>query len=115
MTSARIAMSEPIVVVITLLLMFVTEIIMLVGTPTGPKGTGGVLATRHTTAANRGVNPRPITITAATATGAPSPATPSRKAEKQNAISSDCRRRSPEREEIELWIIPDCPPSTVRL
>src|ERR1700692_4853682 len=95
--------------------MFVTEIIMLVGTPTGPKGTGGVLATRHTTAAVRGLNPRPISIAAATAPGGPSPDTPSRKAEKQNAMSSACRRRSLEREEIEVWIIPDCPPSTIRL
>src|SRR6266853_1798975 len=88
MTSARIAMSEPIVLVMTVLLMFVTEIIMIVGTPTGPKGTGGVLATRHTTAANRGVNPRPISMAAATATGAPSPATPSRKAEKQTLCAA---------------------------
>src|SRR5271169_6875639 len=102
MKSERIAMSEPIVLVITAPLMFVTEIIMLVGTPTGPKGTGGVLASRHTTAAGRGLNPRPTSIAAATATGAPSPATPSRKAEKQNAMSSACSRRSFERDEIEL-------------
>src|SRR5205807_9690338 len=102
MTTASIAMSEPIAFVITALSMFVIEIIMLVGTPTGPKGTGGVLATRHTTAADTGVNPRPISIAAATATGAPSPDTPSKKAEKQNAMSSICRRRSVERDEIEL-------------
>src|SRR5271154_1290703 len=115
MTSARIATSEPIALVITVPLMFVTEIIMLVGTPTGPNGVGGVLATRHTTAAVRGLNPRPISIAAATATGAPSPDTPSRKAEKQKAMSSACRRRSPESEEMELSIVPDSPPPTVRL
>src|ERR1700675_3971347 len=102
MTSARIAVSEPIVFVIAVPLMFVTEIIMLVGTPTGPKGTGGVLATRHTTAANRGLKPRPISMAAATATGAPSPPPPSKKAEKQKAMSSACSRRSLERDEIEL-------------
>ena len=80
----------------------VTEIIMLVGTPTGPNGTGGVFATRQMTAAVKGENPRPISMAAQTATGAPCPATPSMKAEKQKAMSSACNLRSLESIEIEL-------------
>ena len=59
--------------------------------------------------------PRPISMAAATATGAPCPATPSIKAEKQKAMSRACIRRSAEMDEMELLITSNCPASTVRL
>ena len=89
--------------------------IMIVGTPTGPNGTGGVLATRQMTAAGRAGKPRPMSMAAATATGAPWPATPSMKAEKQKAMSRAWIRRSGERAEMELLITSNCPEATVRL
>ncbi len=54
-------------------------------------------------------------MAAATATGAPWPATPSMKAEKEKAMSSAWMRRSGDREEIELLMTSNCPDSTVRL
>lgn len=88
----------------TLGAMPVTVAIIWVGTPTGPKGTGGVLATRQITAAGRAGKPRPMSMAAATATGAPCPATPSMKAEKLKAMSSAWMRRSGLREEMEALI-----------
>ncbi|MNG11738.1 hypothetical protein D3C84_953000 [compost metagenome] len=44
--------------------------------------------------AARGEKPRPMRIAPVTATGVPNPAAPSKKAPKQKAISSNCRRRS---------------------
>ena len=57
----------------------------------------------------------PMSIAAQTATGAPRPAVPSIKAEKQNAISSAWILRSVEMDEMELLMTSNCPDSTVRL
>ncbi len=59
--------------------------------------------------------PSPISMAAATTTGAPCPADPSMKAEKENATSRACRRRSLEIDEMELLTISNWPDSTIRL
>jgi len=115
MIRAMKAMSMPMARAMVVAGIPVTVDIMIVGTPTGPKGTGGVLATRQMTAAGRGGNPSPISMAAATATGAPCPATPSMKAEKEKAMSRAWMRRSGESEEMELLMTSNCPDSTVRL
>ena len=54
---------------------------------------------------------------AVTATGVPKPAAPSKKAPKQNAISSSCRRRSsvmPESESCRILKLPFCSASCCR-
>ena len=56
-----------------------------------------------------------MSMAAATTTGAPCPADPSMKAEKQNATSNACSRRSLEMDEMELLTISNCPDSTIRL
>ena len=56
-----------------------------------------------------------MSMAAATATGAPCPATPSMKAEKEKAMSSAWMRRSGESDEMELLMISNWPDSTVRL
>src|ERR1019366_4785808 len=58
-----------------------------------------------------GGHPRlPLRLGLRIARATPSPALP-----RARRGSGACRRRSPEREEIEFWIILDCPASTVRL
>ena len=49
------------------------------------------------------------------ATGAPPPPVPSRKAPKQNAISTACRRLSEDSEAMECFITSNCPVSTAML
>ncbi len=53
--------------------------------PSDPNATGVVLATSASVAAMMGANPRPASIDAVIATGAPKPAMPSMSAPKQNA------------------------------
>lgn len=57
------------------------------GVPIAPKATGAVLATRETTAARTGSKPRATSMTEQIATGAPNPASASRRAPKQKAIT----------------------------
>ncbi len=54
--------------------------------PIPPKATGAVFAIRQMPAAYRDSKPKPTSIPAVIATGAPKPAAPSRKAPKQYAI-----------------------------
>ena len=56
--------------------------------PSDPKATGAVLAMSASEAAMIGSKPRPASIEAVMATGAPKPAMPSMSAPKQNATSS---------------------------
>lgn len=63
------------------------------GVPSAPNATGAVLAMRDNPEADSGEKPRPIRMAAVTATGVPKPAAPSKKAPKQKAMSSSCRRR----------------------
>src|SRR5664280_2612125 len=100
MTIASMVISKPMAWDTIRGLSSVTVAIMMVGVPTGPKGTGGVLATRQITAAGRAGNPKPISMAAATATGAPCPDTPSMNAEKQKATNSACSLRSVDNEEM---------------
>ncbi len=62
-----------------------------------PKATGAVLATRATTAARTGSKPRATSMTALMATGAPNPASASRRAPKQKAMTRAWMRGSSER------------------
>ena len=64
------------------------------GMPMLPNATGAVFAMRQRPAAYRASKPRPTSMLAAMATGAPKPAQPSRNAPKLNAMSSACSRRS---------------------
>ena len=50
---------------------------VVAGSPTAPKPTATVLATRQMTAENMGLNPRPIRMAAGMATAVPKPAMPS--------------------------------------
>jgi hypothetical protein len=52
------------------------------------------LAINESPEAASGEKPSPIRIAAVTATGVPNPEAPSKKAPKQKAMSSNCRRRS---------------------
>ena len=63
-----------------------TFAIVMVGIPTGPNGTGTVLPTKQIIAAGKTGKPRPISMAAAIATGAPWAVVPSRNAEKQKPI-----------------------------
>ena len=60
---------------------------VVTGMPIEPKATGAVLATSASTAAVTGSKPRPASIDALIATGAPKPAMPSMSAPKQKATS----------------------------
>ena len=62
--------------------------------PSEPNATGAVFAISASTAAMIGSKPRPASIDAVIATGAPKPAMPSINAPKQNATSSTWMRRS---------------------
>ena len=54
----------------------------------------GVGDERQGPTAASGEKPRPISMAAVTATGVPKPAAPSKKAPRQKAMNSSCRRRS---------------------
>jgi hypothetical protein len=66
----------------------------MTGVPRAPYATGAVLAIRDRPEAASGLNPKPISIAAVTATGVPKPAAPSKNAPNANAINSSCSRRS---------------------
>ena len=67
---------------------------VITGMPSEPNATGAVFATSARTAAVMGSKPRPASIDAVMATGAPNPAMPSMSAPKQKATSSTWMRRS---------------------
>ena len=67
---------------------------MVTGMPSEPNATGAVFAINASTAAMIGSKPRPASIDAVIATGAPKPAMPSINAPKQNATSRTWMRRS---------------------
>ncbi len=71
------------------------------GVPMAPKATGAVLATSATTAALTGSKPSATSITALMATGAPKPASASRSAPKQKAMTRAWMRGSAESREKE--------------
>ena len=72
----------------------VTAASAMMGVPSAPKATGAVLAMSDKPDAASGLKPRPMSIAAVTATGVPKPAAPSKKAPRQKAMNSNCRRRS---------------------
>ena len=108
-------MSSPTALARTWSLIFVTLAIINVGTPSGPNGTGWVLPTRQTRAAGSAGNPRPMSMAAQMATGAPMPEVDSMKAENEKAMSRAWSLRSVESEDMELLMISNCPDSTTRL
>src|ERR1700679_1575483 len=63
----------------------VTPASATIGIPSAPNATGAVLAISESTTARRGAKPSAISKNAATATGAPNPAVPSKSAPKQTA------------------------------
>ncbi len=67
---------------------------VVTGIPSEPKATGAVLAMRARTADMIGSKPRPASIDAVIATGAPNPAMPSMSEPKQKATRSTWIRRS---------------------
>jgi hypothetical protein len=67
---------------------------VITGIPMAPKATGAVLASRQILEAYSAEKPRPVIMAAATATGVPKPAPPSRKAPNANATSRICSRLS---------------------
>ena len=83
--------------------------------PRDPNATGAVLATRASTAAVTGSKPRPASIDALIATGAPNPAMPSMSAPKQNATRRHWTRRSAVRRASERRMTSKSPLATVRL
>ncbi len=88
---------------------------MVTGMPIEPKATGAVLATRARTAAASGSKPRPASIEALIATGAPKPAMPSMRAPKQKATRRAWMRRSSVSLARERRITSKSPLATVRL
>ncbi len=92
---------------------FVTPASVTSGTPIAPNATGAVLAINAMPAAWNGGKPRPVSIAAATATGVPKPAAPSRKAPKANAINRAWRRGSRVSLPTESLMISNCPVSSV--
>ena len=64
---------------------------IMIGVPTDPNATGAVFAIRQRPAAYRGLKPRPTSIAAEIATGAPNPAAPSRNAPNENAINKSIK------------------------
>ena len=85
------------------------------GIPIEPNATGAVLASRASTAAVTGSNPRLARIEAVIATGAPKPAMPSSSAPKEKATRSVCSRRSVVRRVSERLMTSKSPLATVRL
>ena len=88
---------------------------VVIGMPIEPKATGAVLATRASTAAGTASKPRPASIAALIATGAPNPAMPSTSAPKQNATRSAWTRRSSVSRASERRMTSKSPLATVRL
>ena len=88
---------------------------VVIGMPIEPKATGAVLATSASTAAATGSKPRPASMAALIATGAPKPAMPSTSAPKQKATRSAWMRRSSVRRARERRITSKSPLATVRL
>ena len=85
-----------------------------IGVPSAPNATGAVLAISESPEAASGEKPRPIRIAPVTATGVPKPEAPSKKAPKENAISSNCRRRSRVTPPMACDNVPKAPVATVR-
>ena len=83
--------------------------------PIEPKATGAVFATSASTAAEIGSKPRPASIAALIATGAPKPAMPSTSAPKQKATRRAWMRRSSVRRARERRMTSKSPLATVRL
>lgn len=79
-----------------------------------PNATGAVLASRQMAAAWNGEKPSPASMAAATATGVPNPAAPSRNAPKANAMRSVCNRGSRVRLRRECLMASNLPVSSVR-
>ena len=88
---------------------------MVTGMPREPNATGAVLAMSASEAAMIGSKPRPASIDAVIATGAPKPAMPSMRAPKQNATSRSWMRRSPVSRASDRRMTSKSPLSTVRL
>lgn len=88
---------------------------VVTGMPSEPKATGAVLAISASTAAMIGSKPRPASIAAVIATGAPNPAMPSISAPKQNATSRIWMRRSVVSRASDRRITSKSPLSTDRL
>jgi len=86
---------------------------VMTGIPIAPNATGAVLASRQIADASRAENPSPAIIAAATATGVPNPAPPSRNAPNANAINRIWRRRPDVILPTEFLIISNLPVSTV--
>ena len=64
------------------------------GVPNAAKGTGAVFAMSEVIDAVNGGKPRPMRMADVTATGVPNPAAPSKKAPRQKATSTSCKRGS---------------------
>ncbi len=84
-----------------------------IGVPSAPKATGAVFAMSERPDAASGEKPSPIRIAPVTATGVPNPDAPSKKAPKENAISSSCNRRSLVTPPIVVCSVSNAPFSTV--
>src|SRR3954464_7525139 len=78
-----------------------------------PNATGAVFANTQMPAAWKGEKPRPLKIAAATATGVPKPAAPSRNAPKAKAIKRACKFLSEVSWPMEVLMISNLPVSTV--
>ena len=87
----------------------------VMGIPIAPKATGAVLAIRHIPAAYNGLKPRPTSIAAVIATGAPKPAVPSRNDPKEKAIRRACNLRSEVMDARDCLMISNCPLFKVKL
>ena len=84
-----------------------------IGIAMDPNATGAVFASRQMAAAWNGEKPRPASMAAATATGVPNPAAPSRNAPNAKAISSVCKRGSRVRLRSECLMASNLPVSSV--
>src|SRR3982751_1420652 len=87
----------------------------VIGMPMAPNATGAVFAIRQMPAAYNGLKPRPTSIAAVIATGAPKPAVPSRKDPKEKAISRACILLSEVMEAMKCLMISNWPLLTVML
>ena len=85
-----------------------------IGIAMDPNATGAVFASRQMAAAWKGEKPSPASMAAATATGVPNPAAPSRNAPNANAMSSVCSLGSRVRLRSECLIASNLPVSSVR-
>jgi hypothetical protein len=88
---------------------------VVIGMPSEPNATGVVFATSASVAAMIGSNPRPASIDAVIATGAPKPAMPSMSAPKQKATITAWILRSPVARASDRRITSKSPLSTERL